>query len=126
MQAGWSLLAVVAWCAGLAAAPAPVRAEDGRFYGMLRERDLTPFGFLRLDMRPALAVSIEPHTFAFEMSLGYQNTWAASRNVERYLVGRESQGRRVLGPADVEAIRNLPGENYLIDLESSVYDVTVR
>ena len=123
MQAGWSLLAVVAWCAGLAAAPAPVRAEDGRFYGMLRERDLTPFGFLRLDMRPAHAVSIEPHTFAFEMSLGYQNTWAASRNVERYLVGRESQGRRVLGPADVEAIRNLPGENYLLDLESATLDL---
>ena len=40
--------------------------ESGRFYGMLRSRDLTPFGFLRLDMRPAHAVSIEKHTFAFE------------------------------------------------------------
>ncbi len=64
---------------------APALAEGGRFYGMLRERDLTPFGFLRLDMRPAHAVSIEPHTFAFEMSLGYQNTWALSPNVEKYL-----------------------------------------
>ncbi len=60
-------------------------AEGGRFYGMLRSRDLTPFGFLRLDMRPAHAISIEPHTFAFETELGYQNTWALSPNVEKYL-----------------------------------------
>jgi hypothetical protein len=125
MKAGWSLLAVVAWCAGLAA-PAPARAEDGRFYGMLRERDLTPFGFLRLDMRPAHAMNIEPHTFAFEMSLGYQNTWALSRNAERYLVGRESLGRHELGPADVEALRNLPGENYLLDVESATLDIGVH
>ena len=125
MKAGWWLLAVVAGGAGLAA-PAPVQAEDGRFYGMLRERDLTPFGFLRLDMRPAHAVNIEPHTVAFEMSLGYQNTWALSRNVEKYLEGRESQGRRVIGPDDVEAIRNLPGENYLLDLESATLDIGVH
>ena len=78
-------------CAGVSAG---VRREEGRFYGMLRERDLTPFGFLRLDMRPAHAVSIEPHSFAFEMELGYQNTWALSRDVETYLTNRESQGRR--------------------------------
>ena len=58
------------------AVPAHAEEKDGRFYGMLRSRDLTPFGFLRLDMRPAHAMSIEPHTFAFEAELGYQNTWA--------------------------------------------------
>ena len=51
-------------CAGLLVTLAiPTHAEEqGRFYGMLRSRDLTPFGFLRLDMRPAHAVNIEPHT----------------------------------------------------------------
>jgi len=101
--------------------------EDGRFYGMLRSRDLTPFGFLRLDMRPAHAVAIEPHTFAFEAELGYQNTWALSRNVEKYLTDLEASGpRREIGPAEVQAIRDLPGENYLLDLESATLDLTMH
>jgi hypothetical protein len=37
----------------------PASADDSQFYGLLRERDLTTFGFLRLDMRPSHAVSIE-------------------------------------------------------------------
>jgi hypothetical protein len=44
--------------------------EAGQFYGLLRSRDLSPFGFLRLDMRPAHAVTIEPGTWAFETELG--------------------------------------------------------
>ena len=52
------LLALLASIAGPAAA-------DG-FYGMLRARDLTPFGFLRLDMRPAHAVSVEPGSWVVE------------------------------------------------------------
>jgi len=112
---------------GLACAGA-ARAEDGRFYGMLRSRDLTPFGGLRLDMRPAHAVSIEPHSFAFEAELGYQNTWALSPNVEKYFAGLEEQGvrRHKIGPADVQAIRDLPGENYLLDLESATLDLAVH
>jgi len=102
--------------------------EGGRFYGMLRSRDLTPFGGLRLDMRPAHAVSIEPHSFAFEVELGYQNTWALSPNVEKYLSGLEEQHvpRHRLGPADVEAIQNLPGENYLLDVEVATLDLAVH
>ena len=98
-------------------------AEGGRFYGMLRSRDLTPFGFLRLDMRPAHAISIESHTWAIEAEYAHQNTWALSPAVEHYLVGLESQGRRGLGPQEVADIRALPGENYLVDLESSTLDV---
>jgi hypothetical protein len=101
----------------------PSWAEGGRFYGMLRERDLTPFGFLRLDMRPAHAVSIEPHSFAFEATLGYQNTWALSPEVEKYFNALEKSGRRDLGPAELQAIRDLPGENYLLDLESATLDL---
>ena len=105
----------------------PAQAEEqGRFYGMLRSRDLTPFGFLRLDMRPAHAVSIEKHTFAFEAELGYQNTWALSENVEKYLKSLEGSGRRAIGPAEIQAIRDLPGENYLFDLESATLDMAVH
>ena len=85
------MLALIATALPLAV-PAADAPEGGRFYGMLRSRDLTPFGFLRLDMRPAHAVSIEPHTFAFEAELGYQNTWALSENVEKYLDGARSLG----------------------------------
>jgi hypothetical protein len=99
-------------------------ADDNGMYGLLRVRDLTPFGFLRLDMRPAHAVSIERGTWAIETEFGYQNSWALSPEVERYLTQREKQGRRELGPADVQAIRDLPGENYLVDLESAVLDIT--
>jgi hypothetical protein len=107
-------------CASLAHA-----ADDGgQFYGLLRSRDLSPFGFLRLDMRPAHAVSIEPGSWALEMEIGYQNTWALSPEVEKYLIGLEPTGRRRIGPAEVQAIQDLPGENYLLDIESALLDVT--
>ena len=128
MKTGPILLALASCCVGFGAG-APAQAEEiegGRFYGMLRQRDLTPFGFLRLDMRPAHAMNIEPHSFAFEMELGYQNTWALSRDVEKYLTGLEPQGRRVIGPAEVEEIRDLPGENYLLDLESATLDMVLH
>jgi len=99
---------------------------DGMFYGLLRSRDLTPFGFVRLDMRPAHAVAIEPGNWAIETEIAYQNTWAVSREVEHYLNGLEASGRRTLGPEEAAAIRALPGENYLLDLEQAVADVTVH
>jgi hypothetical protein len=117
-------LTIAALC--FAVSTPPALAEGGRFYGMLRERDLTPFGFLRLDMRPAHAVNIEPHTFAFETSLGYQNTWALSPNVEKYLTSIESEGRHDIGPAEIQAIQDLPGENYLLDVEQATIDLTVH
>jgi hypothetical protein len=102
----------------------PIGAHGSDLYGLLRTRDLTPFGFLRLDMRPAHAVTIEPGSWAFEAELGYQNTWALSPNVEQYLVSSASAGRHDLSAADVAAIQNLPGEAYLVDLESALLDVT--
>ncbi len=112
--------------AGAIGFASPALAQSGQFYGLMRERDLTPLGFMRLDMRPAHAVSTEPGSWAVEADVAFQNTWALSPEVEKYLVGLESSGRRRLGPEHVQAIRDLPGENYLIDLESSVYDVTVH
>ncbi len=114
------------FCLALLATSPMVSAQQGHLYGLLRVRDLTPFGFLRLDMRPAHAVSIDPGSWAIETELGYQNTWALSQEVERYLVSRESEGRRELGQAELQAIRDLPGENYLVDLESAVLDLTLH
>jgi Protein of unknown function (DUF3187) len=107
-------------CASLAHA----QEDNGQFYGLLRSRDLSPFGFLRLDMRPAHAVAIEPGSWAIETEIGYQNTWALSPEVEDYLVSLEPTGRRKIGPAEVQAIEDLPGENYLLDIESALFDVT--
>ena len=90
----------------------------------LRERDLSPFGFLRLDMRPAHAVWTPPGSWVVAVLLGYQNTWVLSPNVEQYL--KWLPGRRRLGPADVAAIRALPGEDYLVDLELGLIDVTLH
>lgn len=99
-------------------------SDQDQFAGLLRARDLTPFGYLRLDMRPAHAIN-ETHTgWALETELGYQNTWALSPHVEKYLSGLS--GRRELGSADVQAIRDLPGENYLVDLELAQLDVTLH
>ena len=122
-------LAMAAACCLASAAVCAIPAhadDDGRFYGMLRSRDLSPFGFLRLDMRPAHAITIEEHSFAFEAELGYQNTWALSENVEKYLKSVEPSGRRKIGPAEIAAIRALPGENYLFDLESATLDMAVH
>src|SRR5712691_9011949 len=114
------LLGSAAAAAEDAAQPAPEYVK----FGLLRERDLTPFGFLRLDMRPAHAVWAPPGSWGVEVLLGYQNTWAMSPNVEKYL--KSLPGRRRLGPADVDAIRALPGEAYLFDLELGLVDVTLH
>ena len=119
-------IAVLLAAASLAGTASQAHAGEGQFYGLLRERDLTPFGFMRLDMRPAHAVSTESGSWAVETDLAFQNTWALSPEVEKYLVGLEANGRRELGPAEVQAIGDLPGENYLLDLEAAVYDVTVH
>ena len=93
-------------------------------FGLLRQRDLSPFGFLRLDMRPAHAVWVPPGSWGIEVFLGYQNTWLLSPNVEQYF--QSLPGRRHLEPVDVDAIRALPGEAYLVDLELGLVDVDLH
>jgi hypothetical protein len=104
----------------------PAEADEGAFFGPLRSRDLSPFGNLRLDMRPAHAVFTEPGSWAVEAEFGYQNTWALSPEVEKYLVSLESSGRRTFGPTEMQAIKDLPGENYLLDLETASLDLTLH
>ena len=115
---------LVAAVCSLAYSTVSAEDVDGTFYGLLRSRDLSPFGFLRLDMRPAHAVSIQPGSWAIETELGYQNTWALSPEVEKYLIGLEPTGRRRIGPDEVQAIEDLPGENYLLDIETATFDLT--
>jgi hypothetical protein len=117
---------IAAACALSYAPPAAADPGQGTFYGLLRSRDLSPFGFLRLDMRPAHAVSLEPGTWAFETEFDYQNTWALSPEVEKYLVGLEPTGRRNIGPAEVQAIRDLPGDNYMLDVEAATLSFTAH
>lgn len=116
---------LAAWTLAVAALFAdtlPAHAAGEQFHGLLRSRDLTPFGFPRLDMHPAPAAAFQPDTWAFEAVLGYQNTWALSPNVERYLKSVEPSGRQNLSThyADILA---LPGEKYLVDLESANLDL---
>jgi hypothetical protein len=115
---------VLSLIASLTVAAAPAKAAD--FYGLLPARDLSPFGFLRLDMRPAHDVALEPGSWSLETAFASQNTWAMSPEVENYLTGLEPTGRRTLGEAELAAIRDLPGENYLVDLEMTVVDVTLN
>ena len=99
-------------------------AAEADYLGLLRARDLTTFGFLRLDMRPAHAIHAPAGTWAIEAELAHQNTWALSSGARDYLDSLE--GRRAIGPQEVADILALPGENYLFDVEQATLDVTLH
>jgi hypothetical protein len=94
--------------------------------GLLRVRDLTPFGILRLDFLPAHAVTARPGTWALEANLSYQNTYVLSDNVAEYLRERGGGGRVKLTQADVDAIAAMGEEAYLVDLELGLIDLTAH
>ena len=93
--------------------------------GLLRARDLTAFGLLRLDMLPAHTADAEKGTWTFEVQYAYQNTFILSDNVRDYLETRNI-GRRPLRPEDAQAILDLPGEAYYIDGEVGLADLIVQ
>ena len=115
---------LAAFLAAAAAFAPPLWAAESDYLGLLRARDLTTFGFLRLDMRPAHAIHSAPGTWAVETELAQQNTWGLSSGAREYL--DRLPGRRTLGPEEVAAIKALPGENYLFDLELAELDVTLH
>jgi hypothetical protein len=119
-----ALIAPSSWAQSAAPQAESANSASPSHYGLLRTRDLTPFGFLRLDMRPAHALSVPPGSWAVEVDVGYQNTWALSPNVRGYL--DSLPGRRKLGPSEIQAIRDLPGEAYLVDLELGMLDLTLH
>ena len=93
--------------------------------GLLRARDLTPFGLLRLDMLPAHTADAEAGTWTFEIQYAYQNTFILSRNVRDYLETR-GVGRQPLRPQDAAAILALPDDAYYIDGEIGLADLIVQ
>ncbi len=107
-------------------ASSPAAEEPWTHIGLLRVRDLTPFGILRLDFLPAHAVTATPGTWALEANLSYQNTYVLSENVADYLEARGGGGRVELTQADVEALRALGEEAYLVDLELGLVDLTAH
>lgn len=94
-------------------------------FGLLRARDLTPFGLLRLDMLPAHTADAEAGTWTFELQYAYQNTFIMSDNARDYL---ESRGpdRQALTPQDAAALLALPEDAYLVDGEIGLADLIVQ
>lgn len=93
--------------------------------GLLRARDLSAFGLLRLDMLPAHTADAKKDTWTFEVQYAYQNTFILSDNVRDYLEARNI-GRQPLRPEDARAILDLPGEAYYIDGEVGLADLVVQ
>ncbi len=124
-KSGSAWIVALAFCsAGTAFAQAESQG-DWQTLGLMRIRDMTPWGLGRLDMLPAHAVAATEGTFAFEFNLSYQNTWALSNNVLDYLEGR-GLTRAPLSSADVNAIVALPGDAYLVDGEYGLMDLTLH
>lgn len=109
----------------LATLPEAALAADWKPLGLIRTRDMTPFGLPRLDFLPAHAIPSPAGSFGAELTLTYQNTWALSNNVEDYLRSRGSE-RSALTSTDIDAILALPGDAYLVDGEYGLADLTLE
>ena len=96
---------------------------ESEYLGLLRARDLTTFGFLRLDMRPAHAMQRARKAPGRSKPNSHSRTPGRSAAVPA-TTWRRCRERRKLGPAEVAAIQALPGENYLFDMELAELDVT--
>lgn len=100
-------------------------AQQWSHTGLLRGRDLTPFGLYRLDMLPAHTADAEPGTWTFEIQYAYQNTFVLSDNVRDYLEERDI-GRQPLRAQDAAGILALPGDAYYVDGEIGYADLIVQ
>jgi hypothetical protein len=112
---------------GLCGASEPRAAESEppwTHLGLLRIRDLTPFGILRLDFLPAHAVQAQKGTWGLELNLSYQNTYVLSDNVAEYLRMRGGGERVEMQQADVDAILATGEDAYLVDGELGLFDLT--
>lgn len=116
------LLTCLLALAGAAHGGEPASATDE---GMLRMRDMTPFGLLRLDLRPPQEPPTSAGDWAVEFDLSYQNTFASSINSRNYLYAR-GIGRAPARPEDVEAILALPGDDYHVDGEFGRFSLLVH
>jgi len=115
--------AAMALCGWSASVPA---AEQGWHHpGLLRARDLTPFGLYRLDMLPAHTVDARQDSWAVDVQTAYQNTFVLSDNVRDYLEARNA-GRQPLRPQDAQAILNMPQDAYYVDGEVGLIDLVLH
>lgn len=128
------LLAGAAATAHAQEATERVRDEAGRIrvleqrwshVGLLRARDLSPFGLLRLDLLPAHTADAKAGTWTFEIQYAYQNTFVLSDNARDYLESRRV-GRQPLRAQDAAAILALPGDAYYVDGEVGLADLIVQ
>ena len=106
-----------------------IHAQDREAWshiGLLRVRDLTPFGILRLDFLPAHAVTARPGTWALEANLSYQNTFVLSENVADYLREQGGGSRVRLTQSGVDALLATGEEFYFVDLEFGLVDLTAH
>jgi hypothetical protein len=115
----------IAAIAMLSASAVPAAETQWSHFGLLRGRDLTPFGLLRLDMLPTHTADAEPGTWTFEVQYAYQNTFVLSRNVRRYLESR-NLGRQPLRAQDAVAIQALPGDAFYVDAEVGLADLILQ
>jgi hypothetical protein len=120
MTARRSLFALLVICAAGSAGAAD--QAEWHHPGLLRGRDLTPFGLFRLDMLPAHTVDARPGSWAVEVLTAYQNTFVMSDNVRDYLEARDV-GRQRLSSGDANAILNMPGDAYYVDAEIGLIDM---
>lgn len=93
--------------------------------GILRARDLTPFGLQRLDMRPADMSERPIGQWTVELQGAYQNTFAMSDNVLGYLRRRDA-GRIALRPEDAQVLFAAPQDSYYVDVEVGVLDIILQ
>jgi hypothetical protein len=120
-----AVIAMTAAMSLLAATSASAADDQWSHFGLLRGRDLTPFGLLRLDMLPAHTADAKTGTWTFEVQYAYQNTFVLSRNVRRYLEDRNLD-RQPLRPEDAAAIQALPGDAFYVDAEVGLADLIVQ
>lgn len=119
-------LGILLFLLGLPAVAQDASVQDNwRPVGLMRVRDMTPFGIVRLDLLPAHAVPANPGTFAFEVNVSYQNTYVLSENVGQYLEDRDKT-RASLTPEDIETILSLEDDAYLLDGELGLADLTLH
>jgi hypothetical protein len=104
---------------------APTHAERGSTPGILRARDLAPFGLQRLDIRPSDKSDRYIGEWTVEVQAAYQNTFALSDDVRGYLERRDA-GRIPLRAEDAHALLNGNQDSYYVDVEVGVVDLIVQ
>lgn len=101
------------------------RAESTLDAGILRARDLTPFGLQRLEMRPTDMSERPIGQWTIELQTAYQNTFAMTEAVNDYLQHRGT-GRIPLRAQDAAALLAMPHDSYYVDAEIGVLDIILQ